>query len=353
MNIYVPGSNRFWYKLLFLGACFYLLNEASAIFLPVILAIVLAFILYPLVLFLERLPLGSRKLVMPRFVAILAAFALVGLLSFWVGSYLLLPLFGELNKFLANLPNLAEKFRLLTASLNEEATIQLPSNLQGLIDQALSGAASFSIDLLKRAVRSSLIFATSLVEFVVVPVLTFYFLKDGRALVNRFVRYFPRAGQAKVNTILIEIGRVVSDYIRGQFIVSLIIGALVTAGIYVLGVDYPLVLGVLAVLTEAIPVVGPIVGAVPAVFLAYLNSPLLAVKVTLFYLVIHQLENHIIVPTVMGGSINLHPVWIIISLLIGAQLLGILGMIFAVPVAAIINVLLEQLWFSEDERDDQ
>lgn len=352
MNIYVPGSGRSWAKAFLTAAFLYLLNEVSAIFLPVVLAIVLAFVLYPLVLRLERVPLGSRRLCMPRFVAILVSFFILGFVGFFLGSFLLVPLFNELNKFLASLPELAEKFRLLTVSLNEESTIQLPSSVQGLIDQALSGAAAFSIDLLKRVVRSSILFATGLIEFVVVPVLTFYFLKDWRSLADSFIRYFPAASHAKVNETLFEIGRVVSSYIRGQVIVSLIIGGLVTIGIYVIGVDYPLVLGVLAMLTEAIPVVGPIVGAVPAIFLAYLLSPVLAVKVTVFYLIIHQLENHIIVPTVMGESINLHPVSIIISLLIGAQLLGILGMIFAVPVAAIINVLLEQFWFSEDERDD-
>ena len=352
MNIYVPGAGRSWAKLFLTAAFLYLLNEVSAIFLPVVLAVVLAFVLYPLVLRLERLPLGSRRIFMPRFVAILASFFILGFVGFFLGSFLLVPLFNELNKFLVSLPELAEKFRLLTAFLNEENNIQLPSSVQGLIDQALSGAAAFSIDLLKRVVRSSILFATGLIEFVVVPVLTFYFLKDWRLLADNFIRYFPDASHARVNATLFEIGRVVSSYIRGQVIVSLIIGGLVTVGIYVIGVDYPLVLGVLAMLTEAIPVVGPIVGAVPAIFLAYLLSPVLAVKVTVFYLIIHQLENHIIVPTVMGESINLHPVSIIISLLIGAQLLGILGMIFAVPVAAIINVLLEQFWFSEDERDD-
>ncbi len=352
MNIYVPGSSRNWFKLLFLGVCLYFLSEASAIFLPLILAFVLAFILHPLVTRLERLPFGTRRLAVPKFMAILVSFAATGVVAFFVGSFLLLPLLVELNKFLANLPNLMEKFRLLTVSLNEGAVIQLPSNLQSLLDQALTGAAAFSVDLLKRVVRSSLLFATGLVELVVVPVLTFYFLKDWRLLLSRFVAYFPRASHDKVNTILVEIGRVVSAYIRGQFLVSMIVGAAVAAGIYLLGVDYPLVLGVLAVLTEAIPIVGPIVGAVPAIFLAYLTSPLLAVKVTVFFLVLHQIENHILVPTVMGGSINLHPVWVIVSLLVGAQLLGILGMILAVPVAAILSVLLDQLWFSDEERGD-
>jgi predicted PurR-regulated permease PerM len=104
----------------------------------------------------------------------------------------------------------------------------------------------------------------------------------------------------------------------------------------------------LAALTETIPIIGPIIGAVPAILLAYLVSPALALKVLIFFLVIHQLENHIIVPKIMGHNIALHPVVIIISLLIGGQLMGIIGMMLAVPIAAILKVVLKHLWYQEE-----
>jgi predicted PurR-regulated permease PerM len=116
----------------------------------------------------------------------------------------------------------------------------------------------------------------------------------------------------------------------------------------VLDVDYPLVLGLIAALTEAIPVVGPIIGAIPALLLAFLGSPTLALKVLAFYIVIHQLENNVLVPSIMKHTLELHPVAVIISLLIGAHLSGVIGMIVAVPVAAILKVLYKHLWHYQE-----
>jgi len=96
-------------------------------------------------------------------------------------------------------------------------------------------------------------------------------------------------------------------------------------------------------LTETIPIVGPIIGAVPAVLLAYLISPALALKVTVFYIVVHQLDSHVIVPNIMGHTIALHPVVVIISVLVAAQLFGIIGMILAVPVAALLRIFIRHL----------
>jgi len=141
---------------------------------------------------------------------------------------------------------------------------------------------------------------------------------------------------------------VISAYIRGQVIISIIIGIFVFSGMYLLGVDYPLVLGLLAACTESIPIIGPIIGSVPAIMLAYLISPTLAFKVIIFYILVQFLENQIVVPNIMGHTIDLHPVAIIISLLIGSQLWGIIGMMLAVPVAALLRVLIKQLWITNE-----
>jgi predicted PurR-regulated permease PerM len=141
---------------------------------------------------------------------------------------------------------------------------------------------------------------------------------------------------------------VISAYIRGQVIISIIIGIFVFSGMYLLGVDYPLVLGLLAACTESIPIIGPIVGSVPAIMLAYLISPTLAFKVIIFYILVQFIENQIVVPNIMGHTIDLHPVVIIISLLIGGQLWGIIGMMLAVPAAALLRVLIKQLWITNE-----
>lgn len=334
--------NHGWVKLIVIGIALYLLSKVTSVFLPIILAVVLAFVLNPLVNFFCR-PFGKYRL--PRPVAVLLSFIFTIGIFTALGTFILIPLVSEFNKFLANLPALVQKMENLSVVIGQSTSIAyLPQNIQSLVDQILSIAASFFMDLAGKVVNGIFSFATQIIELVVVPVLVYYFLTDWLVLKEGVVSIFPNNVQSKAAVIIQEMGRVISSYIRGQVVISLIIGAIVAVGMYFLGVDYPLVLGLIATLTETIPIVGPIIGSMPAIFLAYLVSPILAVKTAVFYIVIHQLENHIIVPNIMGHTIALHPVVIIISLLIGGQLLGIVGMILAVPVAALLRVLFKYLW---------
>jgi predicted PurR-regulated permease PerM len=256
--------------------------------------------------------------------------------------FIFLPFINEFEKFVVNFPSLLLKIQNITKAIEERAnTVAIPGQIQNITEQALASAAAFSVDLARRMLNATFGFASKIIELVVVPVLTYYFLKDWRRLKEGVIAFFSGETKNKVSTLIDEMARVVSAYIRGQALVSIVIGLLVFSGMYLLGVDYPLVLGLLATLTETIPIIGPIVGSVPAIMLAYLSSTALAIKVMAFYLVVHQLENHIIVPNIMGRTIDLHPIVVIISLLIGAQLMGIMGMILAVPVAALLRVLIK------------
>lgn len=334
-----------WLKIGVVLGGVYLLSQVTPVFLPIILAVVLAFVLNPIVELLARVPLWPSSRRLPRGLAVLIAILLAALIVGTLVAFIFLPFIAEFNRFIASLPNLIEKIQHLTGVLERQAqTLDLPDNIRTLVDQTLATAASYALTIVRRVLDSTLNFASQIVELVVVPVLTFYFLKDWRFLKESFVELFPAKVHDKTRVIVEEIAAVVSGYIRGQVLISIIVGSLVFIGVIILEVDYPLVLGLLAMLTETIPIIGPIIGATPAIFLAYLHSPALAVKVLVFFIVIHQLENHIVVPKIMGHSIDLHPVIVIISLLIGGQLLGVVGMILAVPVAAILRVLFKHLW---------
>lgn len=333
-----------WLKIAVVLAAFYLLSQVTPIYLPIVLAVVLAFILNPLVANLARLRLGPR-VALPRSVAVILA--IVAALSVLVATigFIFSPFVSEFNRFVVNLPFLIQKIQSLTGLLEVQAhAIDLPANIRSMVDQILSSAAAYAVTVGRRALGATVNFASQVVELVVVPVLTYYFLKDWRELKTSVLEALPPDWRGKAGVIVNEMGATVSGYIRGQALVSVIMGLLVFAGMYFMGVDYPLVLGLLCALTETIPIIGPIIGAAPAVFLSYLSAPELAAKVVIFFLIIHQLENHIIVPKVMGRSIDLHPVTVIISLLIGGQLMGIVGMILAVPVAALLKVLYRHLW---------
>lgn len=335
-----------WLRVIVAVGGLYLLSRVTGIFLPIVVAIVLSFILNPLVNNLSRLRLhpGSRQI--SRGFAVMLAIFIFALTIPGLMTFIFMPFITEFNRFIVNLPDLIERIQHITGVLEQRASsLELPDNAQAVLDQVLSSTAAYAVALGRRVLNAMVGFASQVVELVVVPVLTYYFLKDWQILRNAFVDALPPAARNKACIIIEEMAQVVSGYLRGQALISVIIGFIVFMGMYLLGVDYPLVLGLLATLTETIPIIGPIIGAAPAIFLAYLTAPALAIKVLIFFVVIHQLENHIIVPKIMGHTIDLHPVTVIISLLIGGQLLGIVGMMLAVPVVALLKVLFKQLWY--------
>jgi len=321
------------------------LSQVTPICLPVILAVIISFILNPLVELLAKVRLWPAVRRPPRGLAVAAAILLAVGVAALTLNFIFAPFAREFNRFIVNLPEIVQRIQNLTGVLEERAhALDLPENIRLLADQILSSAASYAVAVGRRALAATVGFASRVVELVVVPVLAYYFLKDWRELKESALGVLPPPGREKGRAIIEEMAAVVSGYIRGQALVSVIIGLFVFIGMYFLDVDYPLVLGLLAAITEAIPVIGPIIGTAPAVLLAYLLSPALAIKVIVFFLVIHQIENHIVVPKIMGRSIDLHPVTVIISLLIGGQLFGIVGMILAVPAMAMLKVLYKHLW---------
>ncbi|EGO61994.1 AI-2E family transporter [Acetonema longum] len=338
-----------WVRIAIVIAGLYIVSQVTAVFLPLILAVIVSFILHPLVEAINRVRIWRFSKALPREMAILIAFLLLFALVAVVASLVLLPLIKEFNRFIGNVPTLLTKMQNIGLVLEQRAhDIILPDNVRTMLEQGLSNAVLYSAGLARRIVNSAISFAGGVIDLVVVPVLVFYFLRDWRQLQNGIVRAFPPGIRSKTAQIIEEMGVTVSGYIRAQVLLSLIIGTAVFCGMALLNVDYPLVLGLLAALTEFIPIIGPIIGAIPAVILSFLISPALAIKVILVYVIIQQLENNIIVPNIMQRTVDLHPVMVIIGMLAGGQLLGWVGMILAVPFMALVKVVLKHIWKYEE-----
>ncbi|MGL5207459.1 MAG: AI-2E family transporter [Acidaminococcaceae bacterium] len=334
-------------------AAFFVFYHIAAFLFPIMLAVALAFVLHPVAKLFEKIPVGPGKKRLPQAIAILLSFVAMTGFFYLIAKLIVLPLFGEVNQFLKELPEYMQKVdstNLDWLGLDQQTRSELPSNLLSLIDSLLAWAMSYILEMMKSLVKSTFEMAILFVGLIVVPFLAFYFLKDWRELRKLFIDVFSYGAQTRVAAILDELGDVLSSYVRGMFKLSLIVGISITAGVYLLGIDYPLILGFLAMMAEFIPVVGPVVIAVPAVFLAYADSPVLALKIAVFYFVFYQMDAHYLMPRIMGKSIQLHPVLLILSLLIGAKLFGILGLLFAVPVAAVCKVLYKNLWHSNEDK---
>ena len=200
--------------------------------------------------------------------------------------------------------------------------------------------------------RLALGVANAVLSFLLVLVLTFYLVVDAGTLKRGVLRLLPPGNRALAN-VVIERARVrIGAWLVGQMALSLIIGAATFIGLLVLGVPFALLLAVIAAIGELIPMLGPVVAAVPAVIIASFKSPLHGLLTVGLYILIQQLENHIVVPQVMRRAVDLPPVVVIVALLMGSELLGVVGAILALPVAAALSVVVSELVAVRDGRGE-
>lgn len=328
----------------------FVMYKLAAVLLPIFLAIFLAFALYPLANIIGKVKVGQGTIHLSRVVAIILAFCTLGFVVLISIGFVLLPLFGEINTLLVKMPDVLQANRSgLEDILKDPKSFPvLPSDFAMLLDDIVSWAMGFVSGMARNLLTSSMDIARNLIGLAIVPFLAFYFVKDWRELRLMLINFFSYEAQPRAAHIIDEIGRTLSAYIQGLGKLSLIAGFCITIGTACLGLEFPYVLGFLALLAETIPVVGPIIGAVPAIFIAYGQSSGDAFHVALFYLIFYQIDANFIMPKVMGKQIDLHPVILIISLLIGAKMFGIVGMLFAVPVAAVYRVLYKELWHESE-----
>ena len=300
--------------------------------------------LAPLVRMIERqrvLRIGKHRL--PRGAAILVIYAtVIGLLAA-LASAVVPPLVDQGRQLWTDLP---ERLDLLQQKLVEWGVIPVGTSFAELLKQApISGSTD--------AVTTVLVAIWGIVGgvfgVVTILLLTFYLLVDSEQLFNLFVRLFPRSQRRRVASVAEQVAVKISAWLGGQILLGFIIGITSAVGLALLGVPYFFVLAVIAGVGEMIPMVGPILSAVPAVAVAFTVSPSLALAVALFCWVEQIVENNLLVPKVMSQQVGLSAITVIVALIIGSSLLGLPGALLAVPTAAIIQVLFAELVLADKE----
>lgn len=216
--------------------------------------------------------------------------------------------------------------------------------------QALRSAAQNALPLLG-GIAGGLV--NALLDIVLVVVLSLYFLVAGPRLVGWLGRSAPVKQRGRLAFLLVTVQRVIGGYLRGQLILSTLIGTLVGGGMYLLHVPYAVLLGLLAFLLEFIPTLGTLLSGVICVLVALTQGWLIALLVLGYFVVIHILEGYIVAPRVLAKAVGLHPAVSIIALLVGAQVLGVWGALFAAPAAGLLQALLAAVWaeWRHDHRD--
>lgn len=294
----------------------------------------IAFLLLPLVNRLER---GG----VPRLASILLLYLLLfGALALGV-VLLAAPLGQQLRGVSDSLPTYFN-------SHNHKSGIELFLARHG-VDittaraQVIAAAKAASGAILGNTVAIVSGAVATITDLLLVLVITFYFLLDGRAMHNRAVRLLPARFRDRWFFVEATLNRVLGGYIRGQLIVATTVGLAAGVGCFAIGVYFPLVIGLLAFLFEFIPMLGPVLGAVPAIVIALFQPHTPVVLVIVYFIVLQQVESNLIVPRVSGHAVGLHPLAALLALLAGLDLGGIGGALLAVPVAGVLYVLLMAL----------
>jgi predicted PurR-regulated permease PerM len=192
-----------------------------------------------------------------------------------------------------------------------------------------------------RTLSSTISFVIGLV---VIPFWLFYILKDESQVKTGVLHALPQRLRGDVQCMARLIDDVLSAYIRGQLLLCLFVGGLATLSLFIIGVPFALVLGLIAGLLEALPYIGPILGAIPALVVALLSDPGTAIWTAIAFFSIQQIENLILVPRIAGESVKLHPAVVMVVLVVGNELAGFWGMLVAVPTTAVIRDVFKYLY---------
>jgi predicted PurR-regulated permease PerM len=315
--------------------------QVRTVLMLVYVSALLAIGLAPIVRAVERqklLPVGTRRF--PRGLAILTLYltllvALVGL-----GLAVIPPLVQQGQALWRRLPDLfarGQQFLIDRGLLDHEFT------MSEALQKAPTGMLGAGGDAVSTVVGAVINVAGGVFGVVTILILTFYMLVESDTIFRRFVRLFPMDQRLRIATVSSDITVKVSAWLGGQLLLGAIIGTTATLGMWLLGMPYFFVLGFIAGIGELIPMVGPILSAIPALMVALTVSPSMALGVGVFFLIQQQFENHLLVPKLMERQVGVSAVTVVIALLIGGSLLGIVGALLAVPTAAVLQVILDEL----------
>ena len=289
------------------------------------LVLIIVAALTPLV---DKLSQRAPRALVVTFLGLILIGVLVG-----IGFSIIPPLVTEVKELAINLPIITAKLGPINRSI-QAYTGNYQENLFNLSSQ---------IGNLTTGIFSTTIgFVSGVFAFVLVIVLSFYMLVDQESASAYFYKLLSPDKREQVSLIIKKISVKMGHWLGGNLVLMLFIGILDLIALSVLGVPYALILAIWGGLVEVIPYLGPWLGLVPAVIIALTVSPLTALFVAIAFIIIQQLESNFIAPKIIGRAIGLSPVIIILSLLIGAKLLGLLGIIIAVPTAAIISVFVTE-----------
>ncbi|GAC1412071.1 MAG: AI-2E family transporter [Candidatus Doudnabacteria bacterium] len=317
-------------KITGLGLLLFFLWQVRDVLILLLIAVTLASALEPLVDFLN-------KKSVPRAVSVLSVYLLaIGFLVLM--GYLVLPTMFNQFAQLRSSQDLAVQFQDKLGSNELINSLHLSDAITKNFQQATTQFTNVSDNFVKRTLG----FFSGFIEVITILVVSFYLLAEKSGMKKFVYTLVPKEYEGEALHLVNRIQRKIGLWLIGQMIVSAIVFVVMFIVLSLLGVKFALVLAILAGFFELIPYIGPIISAIPAIFFAFLQSPALAVVVLISYVFLQKLEGYVLVPKIMEKTIGVSPLVILVAILIGYKLSGIFGILLAVPIVAVINVVVEE-----------
>jgi predicted PurR-regulated permease PerM len=297
----------------------------------VVIALFLALALAPLVGWIER------RTHLGRAPSIAIAYVLVLIVVVAVGASFLPKLIDEVNGFVQALPDYVHD---LTHGRGRLGFLERKYHVvEKVRQQVKEGGATKVLGLSGAALSVTKSIITIIAATVTIVFLTFFMLLEGRTWVERIYSLFPEHSQARWRKVGDDIYKTVGGYVTGNIVISLIAGTSATVVLLIMGVPYAVALGLLVAVLDLIPLAGATVAGIIVVLVAFLHSVQAGIVLAIFVIVYQQVENHFLQPVIYGRTVQLSPLAVLVSVLVGAELAGILGALAAIPVAGSLQVI--------------
>lgn len=306
------------------------------IFLPFFIALIISYLLHPIVTILY-------KRGFPRSIAVLLIYVLFfGSLGVIIANAFPL-LVEEVKKFIDDIPSMVQKFEVWMNKIRDGQNKLLPDSFQNGINSTIENfekSISAGIDNIFAIITHTF---GVLFTILLVPFVAFYMLKDYKLMEKAIMTFLPKRNRKELVRVARDIDEALGNYIRGQLIVCTIIGILAYIGYLIIGLPYALLLASIVAITNIIPYIGPFIGATPAILVGLTTSWKMTLSVLVVNVIIQIIEGNIVSPQVVGRKLHMHPLFIILALLVGGQVAGIAGLILAVPIFAILKVIIQHI----------
>jgi predicted PurR-regulated permease PerM len=293
-----------------------------------LLSVVIAYMLYPLVMMLSKKGVNKR-------VAALILITITTLATLFLMFIVIPGMMVDLLQSVSSIKSFDTEIEKFFGFLHNKNTSPF---VKEIIENSIARLGKSGILLINNSIKQLVSFCMVMPTYILAPIFVYYFLVDPGWFLNFITRFIPNKIRSKTLELIGEIDEIVGGFIKSQIILSLVVSLLTYIVLIVMKVKYPFIIAVINGIANIIPYFGPIIGIVPAVFAALSDSISKAVLLTIILLVIQQVESSIISPKLVGDSIDMHPVFVMLVLLIGGELFGFWGLIFSIPVGGAARV---------------